>query len=73
MTITQEMQDILMKLKYDDNEKFDVVLYMICKKIYQKEKWNYKDFVHIRTLSNRRGNELLNYINLCNLDNNFLA
>lgn len=72
MTISQEMHDILMRLSYD-NEKFDVELYIICKKIYQKDQWNHKDFVHIRTLSDKRGNELLNYIYLCNLDNNFLA
>jgi hypothetical protein len=66
MTISIELANLITKLQYDENEKFDVKLYRLMKKMYFRESFDFDDFIYIRGLSKERSNDFLNYVYLCN-------
>jgi hypothetical protein len=68
MTVTQEMQKNINKLKYDNFGKWDSVSYTSCSKIYFRERLNVEEMLHISSLDDERKAHLLNFINLCNPD-----
>ena len=72
MTISNELSDLITELQFNEKGMFDKILYMICKKIYYREKLEYADFLHIQCLSDCRQDKLLKYIKLSNSDNAYV-
>ena len=68
MTVTEEMQKNINKLKYDNFGNWDSVSYKSCSKIYFRERLNVEEMLHISSLDDERKAHLLNFINLCNPD-----
>jgi hypothetical protein len=62
MPFSREMNDIITRLQLDDNGIVDWKIYDICRKLYHKEKIEFEDYNHMRNLSEKRKNELLEYI-----------
>jgi hypothetical protein len=62
MPISREMDDIIKRLQISDNEIVDWKKYDICRKLYLKEKIEFEDCNHMRNLSEKRKNDLLEYI-----------
>jgi hypothetical protein len=62
MPISREMDDIIKRLQIDDHGNIDWKIYEICRKLYYKEKIEFENYNHMRDLSEKRKNDLLEYI-----------
>jgi hypothetical protein len=62
MPISPEMNEIIKRLQIDDHGTIDWKIYDICRKLYFKEKIEFEDYNHMRDLSEKRKDDLLEYI-----------
>jgi hypothetical protein len=65
MSLTSEMVKLIDVLKYSNNGKCDVIMYMILQKYYKHEQLSEAEMLHIYDLESFKKNCLLNYINCC--------